>query len=99
MTSMHQAENPSHSPMLLTFEQKTLSHVVNPGEGPLLHESHMYGSAGDRYTAALRVGWGGAWVGGCIHRQQARKSGGEMEPPSPSTGKLAPVKSACEERL
>jgi hypothetical protein len=57
----------------------------------------IYGSAGD--TAALRVGWGGAWVGGCIHRQQARKSGGEMEPPSPSTGKLAPVKSACEERL
>lgn len=41
MTSMHQAENPSNSPMLLTFEQKTLSHVVNPGEGPLLHESHI----------------------------------------------------------
>jgi hypothetical protein len=27
MTSMHQAENPSNSPVLLTFEQKMLSHV------------------------------------------------------------------------
>ena len=95
---MHQAENPSNSPVLQSFEQKTLSHVVTPGEGPLLHKSYIRLSAGDT-AGALRVGWGGAWVGGCIHRQQARKSGGEMEPPSPSTGKLAPVKSACEERL
>jgi len=81
---MHlQAENPSNSPVLLTIEQKTLSHVSSPSVRGPCYMNLTYGSAGA--AAALRMGWGGAWVGGCIHRQQARKSGGEMVPPSPST--------------